>query len=462
MKISKPVAVHVDRLVSALAEQGIDVRRTKALELVAAAFGFHNTHECTAASKRGDLTPPAARPVCRIEIPGGEALIVLRDPVSDAPYAIDETFVEQVVEDGRREAYGPSPYGRLLDLSAVGDDPATAWSPMLERQTAQRDGSIRILVELDTDGPVSADVVRDSVHNAIVFQRAEHGLSADEDEGMVGGIRTRILGDEASTSDSGATDHLLAALRSSGRTDVHVAVIHNRHGVELRLGTTLAAVSRQVGDYVRENWDDAWQADQNAEECDRADVPETPDGLDDDRAEEMYFQAVNRFSASDYVDYEVIALGDAPAPKDAVPAAEPFPGVPADHYTVNASRDGDVINTTFRLNEGENEEDRGREIAAESFGLKLDDYYDDDHGDDDGDLTDEEKEEAEEEAKENRNQNFDADIDSIEIARASFDDMLLPILETSWAAAQKLPAGDPLRDVIRRQIMDAMPKPEGN
>lgn len=127
MNITKPIAVYVDRLEAALAAKGIDMRRTNVLEIAAAVLGYHNTHECTAASKRGDLTPPKAEPVCRVEIPGGEALIVLRDPISDAPYAIDETFLEQVVEEERREAYGPSPYGRLLDLSEVAIHPATAW-----------------------------------------------------------------------------------------------------------------------------------------------------------------------------------------------------------------------------------------------------------------------------------------------------------------------------------------------
>lgn len=126
MNITKPIAVYVDRLEAALAAAGVDMRRTKVLEMAAAVLGFHNTHECTAASKRGDLTPAKAEPVCRIEIPGGEALIVLRDPVSDAPYAIDEAFVAQIAEEERREAYGPSPYGRLLDLSDVAAHPATA------------------------------------------------------------------------------------------------------------------------------------------------------------------------------------------------------------------------------------------------------------------------------------------------------------------------------------------------
>ena len=464
MKINKPVAVHVDRLVSALAEQGIDVRRTKALELVAAAFGFHNTHECTAASQRGDLTPPAAQPICRVTIPGGEALIVLRDPVTDAPYAIDETFIEQVVEDERREAYGPSPYGRLLDLSQVAADPATAWgqSETEAGVAASDDATLRILVELETDGAVTAEIVRSNVHASIQGWKDNVGLSADDDVGMIGEIRTTVLPTGGAASVPAVPNPLLEAMRAGGRTDIHVAVIHSKHGVELRLGTTLAAVSRQVGDYVRDNWDDAWQADQNAEEDDRADVPETPDALNDDQAEEMYFQAVSRFSASDYVEYHVIAMGDAPAPRDVMPPCEPFPGVPADYYTVNANRDGDTVLTTFRLDEGENEEDRGREIAATSFGLKLDDYYDSDRGDLDEDLTDDEKEAAEDEAKENRNQNFDADIDGIEIMPASFDDMLLPILEASWAAAQKLPADDPLRDVIRRQVMEAMPRPESN
>lgn len=469
MKKTKPIAVHVDRLVEAFAAQGVELKRTRALEIVAAAFGFHNTHECTAASKRGDLSPPAAVPVCRIDIPGGETLIVVRDPVSGAPYAIDETFVDQVAGDERREAYGPSPYGRLLDLGdiGIGQVPST---PAPDRSDVPHDGIVRILVELATTGSVTDEVVRSNVQRAVEAWKGNVGLSADDDEGMVDGVLCRMLDptDRSPAASGKASDGLVDSLRTGGNAGIHAAIIHSKHGVELRLGTTLANVSRQMGDYVRENWDDAWQADQNVEEKDRIGVPETPEGLDDDQAEQMYFEALGAASTLDYVDYEVITLDDVLSPTSDMPSSpstettiqpvEPFPGVPADLYSVVASRDGHVFDATFRLEDGENEEDRGRELAARAFGLDLDDFYDDDVHDEDYEPTEDE----EDEARDARNCNFDADIDSIEIGRASFADDLLPILQASWEAAHRLPLGDPLRDVIRRQVMDAMPSPEKN
>ncbi|MFZ3481701.1 hypothetical protein [Sphingomonas sp. 3-13AW] len=456
MKITKPIAVHVDRLAGALAEQGIDIKRTKILELAAAAFGYHNTHECTAASQRGDLSPAAAEPVCRVEIPSGEALIVLRDPVTNAPYAIDESFIEQVVEEERRETYGPSPYGRLLDLSRLADHAATAWRSTAGRITSSEDGVLRILVELETEGVVTAEVVRSNVHQAIHNWRGAAGLSADDDEGFVGEIMTRVL--PRDTTPEGRTSgdfpgQPREALRDSGGTSIHVAIIHHKHGIDLRLGTTLASVSRQVGEYVRENWFEAWEKDQAAERKDRIGLPEEHEGLDDDKAEEMYFAAMSLFDPTDYVEYEVIKADGSGPGQDAsdvtaavealsasASAAEPFPGVPDDLWEIFAARDGDTFRTVFRVAPDADPEKEGRILAARSFGLKLEDYH---GGDGDEDLS-----------------VFDGDLDGIEIYRADFDANLKAALEMSWEAGHRLPEGDPLRERIRQQVMDAMPRPD--
>jgi hypothetical protein len=447
MKTIKPIAVHLDRLGAALSAQDIDLKRTKLLEVAAAAFGYHNTHECTAASQRGDLTPPPAGVVCRLSLSTGETLLVLRDPVSEAPYAIDESFVEQVVEDERREAYGPSPYGRLLDLSEVAAHQATALVGTDGSATTSDADTLRILVELETDGPVTPEVVRSNVHQAIHQWRGAAGLSADDDEGMVGEIMTRIIpATHGQAASSAGRDQLNDIMRAGHGSKIHVAVIHHKHGIDIRLGTTLAIVSRQVGEYVRENWDEAWQNDQAAERKDRIGLPEIPDGLDDDKAEEMYFAAMTLFDATDYVTYEVLDVAGLAAGEPAQPATspEPFPGVPDDLWTVYAARDGDTVRSTYRVGPDEDPEMKGREIAAKAFSLDLDDYL----------------EEPENEDDEIDYSLFDGDLDGIDVEPAAMDPSLQEILAASWEAACRLPAGDPLRERIRQQVNDAMPHPD--
>ena len=108
----------LDRLDASLKLQGVTLKRSQLLETAATAFGYHNSGEYSAAAKRGDLTPRSSAVNGRGRI-GDEALIVLRDVEANIPYAVDETFLEQVVDDERREQFGPSPYGGLVDLRDI-------------------------------------------------------------------------------------------------------------------------------------------------------------------------------------------------------------------------------------------------------------------------------------------------------------------------------------------------------
>lgn len=117
----------LDRLAASLEANGVRLKRSQLLEATSMAWGYHNSNEFSAAVKRGDLDPPAALPLGRVMF-GDGALIVLRDPLSGAPYAIDESFLEGPVENERRERFGPTPYGGLVDLGNVADHPATVWN----------------------------------------------------------------------------------------------------------------------------------------------------------------------------------------------------------------------------------------------------------------------------------------------------------------------------------------------
>ena len=131
----RPTQIHLDRLQKALAAQGFRASRGKALEIVAAAFGYHNSNEFTAASKRGDVTPPPAEYVGTIEL-DDTSMVVLRDPTSKATYAIEEAFVDGVIEDERAERFGITPYGHMVDLSQVaGAEPRTIATKGTTRET---------------------------------------------------------------------------------------------------------------------------------------------------------------------------------------------------------------------------------------------------------------------------------------------------------------------------------------
>jgi hypothetical protein len=118
----KSLSVHLDRLEKALKARGIPCKRHQSLELAAAAFGYHNQNELTAAGKAGDLNPPMAEPLGEVVLPSGETIIVVRDPLANSTYALDNAFVQQVIAEERAELFGPTPYGHLLNLSRLLDD----------------------------------------------------------------------------------------------------------------------------------------------------------------------------------------------------------------------------------------------------------------------------------------------------------------------------------------------------
>ncbi|WP_114947295.1 hypothetical protein [Microvirga calopogonii] len=118
----KTLSVHLDRLEKVLKSRGIPCKRHQSLEIAAAAFGYHNQNELTAAGKAGDLNPLLAEPIGEVALPSGETIIVVRDPLANSAYAINQAFVEQMVAEERAELFGPTPYGHLLNLSRLLDD----------------------------------------------------------------------------------------------------------------------------------------------------------------------------------------------------------------------------------------------------------------------------------------------------------------------------------------------------
>lgn len=116
-KPSKIQPILLDRLSHALAAHGVSLKRTEVLQVAASAFGYHNANEFSAA----DLVVQPAKPVAQATLPDGDRMIVVRDPIANTAYGVEMGFIEQIVAEERREQFGVSPYGHLLDLSGLLD-----------------------------------------------------------------------------------------------------------------------------------------------------------------------------------------------------------------------------------------------------------------------------------------------------------------------------------------------------
>ena len=135
MKNAKPIAIHLDRLASALARQGVEMKRWQLLEVAAAAFGHRSSNETSKFAESGEMTPPSAQPIGRIDL-GPDSVVLVRDATTDMPYAVSSRFLEDVAEN-RGDQFSPTPYGGLADLRRV----AISEIPLLTRpiQSASED-----------------------------------------------------------------------------------------------------------------------------------------------------------------------------------------------------------------------------------------------------------------------------------------------------------------------------------
>lgn len=128
----KASAILVDRLAHALESHGVEMKRRALLETAAYAFAYNSSNAFTAAAATGDINPPPVTVIGRLELPDGQTLIVVNDPLANSAYGIDETFVEQVVDEERRERIGVTPYGHLVRVDHLGDE-----ADMLDLSTTQ-------------------------------------------------------------------------------------------------------------------------------------------------------------------------------------------------------------------------------------------------------------------------------------------------------------------------------------
>ena len=386
----------LDRLHAHLEVQGVKLKRSQVLEAASAAFGFFESNEFTAAAKRGDLDPAKAIAIGRVEI-GAEAIIIVRDPVTNAPYGIDEAFVAGPIEDERRERFGPSPYGNLLDLSDLADTPVTS---LTARPTPEgshgmaryRSYNGRHEVLWDNDDIEAAKAVckgddgRTDLdayivdRTAMAMLRARTGwvarpldaIGIDVGDRAAAAARMAIQADEVTRLDDRCkslvnlgpdwgkweTDLKKASHRSKGPIDDEtlfrfrhaVADAHckssacerstvdhrQRRFVELHLGGLMARLDAA---------EDAVRA---------AGVEPTPRG-----------------------GIGVITAEDAMAAINAVDSAREGDTIPG-LFQVDATRDGNRCREVFHVDDDTDAENRAREIVAKEFDMTLDDFADED------------------------------------------------------------------------------------
>lgn len=110
----RTLPIHLDRLDAALKAKGVTLKRHSLMEVAAAAFGYHNQNQLTAASKAGSLDPEPARSIGLIAA-SGHQLALLEDG-RGRPFALD---AHAVTSDAKADAFVVSPYGGLVDMRGI-------------------------------------------------------------------------------------------------------------------------------------------------------------------------------------------------------------------------------------------------------------------------------------------------------------------------------------------------------
>lgn len=156
----RPTAIHLDRLAQALSRHGVELKRHQLLDVAANAFGYRNDNEFTAAK----VAAPLAEPIGTIQILGA-TIVLARDAVSDAVFAVEEAFLEQVSLEVRAETYVPTPYGHLADVSRL-----------LDEQLPNLDKEQTLTVTLQNEMNDAAFVIEAIDHDERLYWNDQDGL----------------------------------------------------------------------------------------------------------------------------------------------------------------------------------------------------------------------------------------------------------------------------------------------
>lgn len=385
----------LDRLDASLMQHGVRLKRSQLLETAAMAFGYKNSNEFTSAARAGDLNMPHPDVVGRVTV-ADTPLVAMRDH-SGAIYAIEESFLEQVVDQERSEIFGPSPYGGLVDLSDIAGHPATAWAD--KGHTAAKNDTHGFLAFNGEDEPIGEfESLEDAQNEIIEGEDTKRDLDAYVIDVAANQLLRRRWCWRAETvepvKETLAARVLAAAHVSLARERETEA--KERHETTLRIDVPdwrawnkslkkashkrQEPISDEILHQMRHACADVTSKSSSSEKSEVVHrqaryVEKHLGGLLArlDRAEEALREAglapaeIQRKSKEDAA--EMLAAIEAVATR----RAEDFLH---NLYEVDATRDGSVCREIFEIETGQDPENVGRGIAAKEFRMTLDDYKD--------------------------------------------------------------------------------------
>lgn len=283
--------VYLDRIAKVLAKSGITLKRSQLLETAAAAFGYHNSNEFSAAAKRGDLDPPGAQPLGSIRLPNGKGMVIVTDTLSGNHYGIDETFISDVAQKERGECIGVTPYGNLVYLGELIPDQI----PSLNMPTTDT-GQATAPIAVHDPVTISRDTLEYLIDAANSYaEDLSTGLEDGtyDDEANLEPVEAAIAAGreclEAPTNlvstPSIDESHPELAETYKFRIPIFTANIDHKNGTNSYSAMNKAALYAQLAEYCEEYW---------KEIAGQGSAPISTDGLTNQEIVDTYFDSHDR------------------------------------------------------------------------------------------------------------------------------------------------------------------------
>jgi hypothetical protein len=293
----KTAAILVDRLENSLAAQGVKLKRRALLEASASAFGFRNSNAFTAASAAGDIAPPPVGVIGRVDLPSGESIIVVQDPLAGAPYAIDASFIEQEVDEQRREQIGVTPYGHLVDLREVSAAQAGVDHCFAVSAAATASSEDNGLITISRDD-LSRLLHAAQSHHEEISSGIEEGIYEADQNPDLDDLYKAIDTIEARLELPLLPPRKKADAPAAGKLPVYIARVVHKHGSDIYAALSEADRDRQLSEYCQENWHEI---------ADESGIPANPAGMSDHEICSLYFEVLAE-DEREWVEEEIIQI----------------------------------------------------------------------------------------------------------------------------------------------------------
>ena len=271
----RPLAAHLDALVSALAAEGIALRRSQALKVAARIGGYRNQNELAEALATGGHEPPAAEAVGIVTCAGAPRMAILRDPVTSLAFGVE---ADRLGAGPRATAHATTPYGTLVSLHAV--DAASIRT--LGSAVADGASIVRVHTTILThangcEGPTFSATTRERMRGEYATwcrrelaerHHEERGLlEVEADDDVIDNYHERT---EAGAVE-GTCDVEVVAPTARGGGRMHRGLVAYDGGTVPFASPTMAGLMKGVADWCRKYWHElppsAGDADADDEEA---------------------------------------------------------------------------------------------------------------------------------------------------------------------------------------------------